>query len=87
MSNPVSFVNTYVGNIVTLINAVEQLQIQNDMIAQDSTLVTRYFQAANTRTDITAQDIANAESAVTQMAFTFNSGSPTQKSYLFKMMP
>lgn len=87
MSNPVSFINGYVSAIQNLINNLEALRTQNDMITQDSTLVTRYFQSVGARTDIVAADIANAEAAVTQLLFTFDSGSPTQKSYLFKTSP
>lgn len=87
MSNPVSFINGYVSAIQNLINNLEALRTQNDMLTQDSTLITRYFQAAGARTDIVAADITNAEAAITQLLFTFDSGSPTQKSYLFKTAP
>ena len=87
MSNPTTFINNYVTNISNLVDAIEQARILNDMIAQDSTLVTRYFSSQGARTDIVAADVTNAQNALVQLLFTFDSGSPTQKSYLFKMLP
>lgn len=87
MSNPVSFMNNYVGTIQRLVDDLESLRTYNDMLAQDGTLITRYFSDPSHRTDIVAQDVTNAQSAVVQMLFPFDSGTPTQKSYLFKMLP
>lgn len=87
MSNPATFMSQYANNIVQLVQLLQTLSTQNDQIASDSTLITRYFQLAGARTDIVAADVTNAESAITQVLFTFNSGSPTQKSFLYKMMP
>jgi hypothetical protein len=89
MSNPISFVNNYVTNIQALINTLEDLRVQNDMITQDSTLITRYFSSGpmGVRTDIVAADITAAQNALVQILFTFDSGSPPQKSALYKMMP
>ncbi len=95
MSNPVSFVNTYTQNIVQLAQLLQTLRGNNDQLTQDPTLIDRYFATSNpsnpnvtvVRTDITAQDVTNAKDALTQMLFTYDSGSPTQKSYLFKMLP
>lgn len=59
------------------------------MLTQDPTLITRYFNASitpNSRTDIVAADITAAQGAITQMLFTFDSGNPTQKAALFKML-
>ena len=87
MSNPVSYVNTLVSNIVSLINDLEQAQLLNDRVTADATLITRYFASQGARTDIVAQDVTNALAALTQLAFTFNSGAPTQKSYMYKLIP
>ncbi len=87
MSNPVSFMNNYVGSIQQLVSTIEALRTYNDMITQDNTLISRYFSSVGARTDITAGDVTNAQAAVTQLLFTFDSGSPTQKSYLFKTAP
>jgi hypothetical protein len=68
---------------------MQTLRIQNDQIDQDPTLIDRYFaQNPNQiRSDITKQDVTSAHDAIVQMLFTFDSGSPTQKSYLYKMQP
>jgi tetrahydromethanopterin S-methyltransferase subunit F len=89
MSNPVSFVNAYANNIAALIKVLEDLRVQNDMITQDATLISGYFAAGpmGVRTDIAAADITNAQNAMVQMLFTFDSGSPPQKAALYKMTP
>lgn len=95
MSNPTTFINTYTQNIVQLCQLMATLRTNNDQLTQDPTLITRYFEQTNPgnpnisiiRTDITAVDVENAQAALVQMLFTFDSGSPTQKSYLYKMLP
>lgn len=87
MSNPLTIVNNIVSLSQQLIANLELAQQYTDMISQDSTVLTRYFQQSNARTDIVSQDVTNALAAFTQLAFTFNSGSPTQKSYLYKLTP
>lgn len=90
MSNPVSFINSYTNNIVALTNLLATLRLQNDMLTQDPTLVTRYFDQTKNpsqRTDIAAADVTAAQAAIVQLLFTFDSGSPTEKAALFKMLP
>jgi hypothetical protein len=92
MANPINFINSYAANISQLVQLLQTLQLQNLQLTDDATLVTNYFKAnpaggPQPRTDIAAQDVANAQAALVQMLFTFNSGSPTQASYLLKMMP
>jgi hypothetical protein len=95
MSNPVSFINAYTQNIVQYCNLMQVLRSNNDQLTQDPTLITRYFETTNpgnpnisvVRTDITAQDVENAQAAIVQLLFAFDSGEPTNKSYLFKMLP
>lgn len=88
MSNPNTFMTNYVAATQQLVSILETLRTYNDMITQDGTLITRYFSSANNpRTDISSADVSNAQSAAVQMLFTFDSGSPTQKSYLFKLLP
>lgn len=89
MSNAFNFMNSYANNIQTLVNILGALETQNQQITDDPTLITRYFQATSPppRTDIVAADVTNAQNAIVQMLFTFTSGSPTQESFLHKMMP
>lgn len=89
MSNPISFMNSYTNNILTLMRALEDLRVQNDMIAQDPTLIDRYFASGpmGLRTDIDAAAVIAAKDAMVQMLFTFDSGSPPQKAALYKMAP
>jgi hypothetical protein len=39
------------------------------------------------RKDIVAQDVKDAQDALVQVFFTLDSGSPTQKSKIYKMLP
>lgn len=89
MSNAFNFINSYANNIRTLVDTLNALQSQNLQITEDSGLITRYFSGTSPapRTDINATDITNAQSAIVQMLFTYNSGSPTQSTYLLKMTP
>lgn len=95
MSNPVSFVNTYTQNIVQFCQLIQVLRGNNDQLAQDPTLIDRYFATTNPgnpnisiiRTDITKEDVIAAENALVQLIFTYDSGSPTTKSALMKMLP
>jgi hypothetical protein len=89
MSNPISFITNYTNNIVTLVEVMENLRVQNDMIDQDSTLIDRYFAAGpmGVRPDIDKAAVTAAHDALVQLLFTYDSGSPSQKSSLYKMMP
>jgi len=87
MSNPVSFVNLYVSKIQTFVQTMEDLRSMNDMVDQDSTLFTRYFADPNARKDIVEADATAAHGSIVQILFTYDSGTPTQKSALFKMLP
>jgi len=69
----------------TLIAAMQAAEGLLDQMAGDSTLAAGYLAAAGSRTDLVAADFTNMNSALTQMKFTFDSGTPTQKSYLYKM--
>ena len=72
--------------IRNVIDDLETLRTLNDRIAVESGLVAAVLAAPAARTDIVAQDMTNASSAVTQLLFTFDSGNPTQKAALFKML-
>jgi hypothetical protein len=86
MTNAASFGNLYFQTVQNLVSDLETLQELNDRIAQDATLIPAYFTSGGARTDIVAADVTNAQNAVVQLLFAFNSGSPTQKSYLFKLL-
>jgi hypothetical protein len=95
MSNPVSFINTYTQNIVQFCQLMQVLRGNNDQLAEDPSLITRYFATQNPnnpnvsiiRTDIVAADVTAAQNAITQLLFAYDSGSPAQKQALFKMLP
>jgi hypothetical protein len=92
MSNPLTFMNNFFQLNVQFIQQVQQLRTANDQLNEDPTLVDRYFSLTNQgpgvpRKDIVAQDVLDAQAALVQVFFTLDSGSPTQKSKIYKMLP
>jgi hypothetical protein len=88
MADATTFYRQFISEIKTLINDLENLDTAQDRMAADSALAAAAADAANAagRTDLTETDFTNAASAVNQILFTFNSGSPSQKSYLYKLL-
>jgi hypothetical protein len=77
---------------VQFIQNVQLLRTADDQLKQDPTLVDRYFALTNQgpgvpRKDIVAADVTAAQGALEQVFFTLDSGSPTQKSLIYKMLP
>lgn len=68
-----------------LIAAIQAAENVVDQMAGDSGLAAAYLASQGARTDLVAQDFTNMNAALGQIIFTFNSGTPTQKSYLYKM--
>jgi hypothetical protein len=89
MADASNFMHLYSAQIQNFVNLLIDLQTKNQQLTEDPSLITRYFDPANLgqRTDIVAADVANAQSAIVQMLFTYNSGTPTQASALLKMFP
>lgn len=84
----------YSANITQMVQLIETLRTQNSQIDEDPTLLDRYFTYDSTkpgsvppRQDIVKQDVMDAHDAIVQIIFTYDSGAPTQKSKLFKMLP
>lgn len=86
MSDATAFATNYFAAIRNLVGDLETLRELNDRIAQDNTLVSRYFSSPGARSDIDAQAVASAENAVIQLLFSFDSGSPPQKTALFNLL-
>jgi len=98
MSNPVTFMNNFFQLNVRFIQNVQELRTAHDQLVEDPTLIDRYFaipppgQPGSVgpgvpRTDIVAADVTAAQDALVQVFFTLDSGSPTQKSKIYKMLP
>lgn len=88
MANPTVFYQQLQAAVNTYIQALEALNVFNDRLASDSGLAASAAQAAQAqgRSDLVAADFTNIGAAITQFNFTFNSGTPTQKSYLYKIL-
>lgn len=77
--------SNYINKVKALINALQDCRAEVDKLAQDSTLPASYMSSVNRRADLVTADFTNANSALVQVIFAFDSGSPTQKSYLYKL--
>lgn len=88
MTDSVTFSRTFISQINATINALEALRVMRDRLVQESTLSQTSADAMNAsgRPDLSKTDFDNASSAIQQIMFTFDSGAPTQKSYLYKML-
>ena len=88
MSDPVAFNQTFIVAVRKFITALEDLNEFNDRMKADLTLPAAAAAAALIagRKDLVTADYTNAAAAITQINFTFNSGDPTQKSFLYKML-
>jgi len=96
MSNPNTFMNNYAIKVQQLVTLIQDLRGMNDWIDQDATLLDRYFAQSGggagaggipPRSDIVKADVIAAQGALNQVIFAYDSGSPTQKSKILKMVP
>jgi hypothetical protein len=88
MTDATNFGQSYVGAIRTLIDAIEAASLMQDRLASESTLAANVATAMSGagRADMTEQVINDAASAIVQIVFAYGSGSPTQKSLLYKVL-
>jgi len=88
MTDAVSFGRNFVSAINTLINAIENASLQQDRLASEPELAQATADAlkASGRPDMTVQIVNDASSAIVQIKFAYDSGAPTQKSLLYKML-
>ena len=86
MADALAFYRTMNSQIGQLVNILQQLETVQDRI---SGLILGWAQRQQLhpgRHDLATIDFTNAASAIRQVLFAFNSGSPTQKSYLYKIL-
>lgn len=88
MADATAFYRTMASDVGQFLTALDKLRVISDRIGGDDTLAIAAAAAAATggRPDIVAQDIINAKSAIDQLLFTFNSGAPPQKKYLYELL-
>ena len=88
MADATSFYRNLIAATQTYINALQALQTFQDRLASDANLSTAAAAAAQAagRNDLAKADFDNVAAAIVQFAFTFNSGAPTQKSFLYKLL-
>ena len=95
MSNPVSFINTVHAKYRAILYLDADAARQQRPTGTGPSLDHKILRDENpsnpninvVRTDITEQDVKDAQAAIVQMMFTYDSGDPSNKSALFKMLP
>lgn len=88
MADAPVFYKTLQTQVRTFVDQLNALETLKDRMDSDAGLATAAAAAAvaSGRTDLTAADFTNIGAAIGQLLFAFNSGSPTQKSYLYKIL-
>ncbi len=88
MAEPRKFFNDLHDQTQNFLLVLSQIQTLKDRLDSDAGLAAAAASAAvnSGRTDLATIDFTNWNSAVTQFLFTFNSGAPTQKSFLYKVL-
>ena len=88
MSDASVYYRTLIAQTNNLISQLQIMETFADRLTSDPSLAAAAAAAANMagRTDLTTADFNNAIGAIDQILFAFNSGSPTQKSYLYKLL-
>lgn len=88
MTDAVSFSRNFIAQINTAINALDDLRVMQDRLQQEPGLSQNAANAMNTagRADLGKADFDNAAGAIQQILFAYDSGSPPQKSFLYKML-
>jgi len=74
-----------ISHITSLITVLHDLQVDQDRQTEDAGLAAAAAAAMTGRT-LAEADFTNAANAIGQILFAYNSGSPTQKSYLYKLL-
>ncbi len=88
MADPTAFYRGAIGTIQQFLNTVDDLRTISDRMENDVALAGAAAGAASVggREDLSPTDFNNLKSAIDQILFTLNSGSPPQKQYLYKML-
>jgi len=88
MTDATNYGQSFVGTVKALIEAIENANVMQDRLQSEPTLAadTATAMSGAGRADMTEQVINDAASAIVQIVFAYNSGSPTQKSLLYKVL-
>jgi hypothetical protein len=88
MTDSTSYGRNFIAQINIFINSIEDMRLMRDRMVEEAGLAQSAADAMNAvgRADLTSTDFDNASAALQQIIFAFDSGTPTQKSYLYKML-
>ena len=88
MTDSTSYGRNFIAQINTFINSIEDMRLMRDRMVEEAGLAQSAADAMNAvgRQDLAKADFDNASAALQQIIFAFDSGSPTQKSYLYRML-
>jgi hypothetical protein len=85
MTQALAFGQAFIAACQALVADLENLRTLNDHIANEAPLLNAYVTAPGARADIQLADLQAASAAVTQILFTFDSGTPATKEAFFKL--
>lgn len=89
MADATQFATLCIQKAQQISNLMEDLRVMSSRMTEDTGLAAAAATAAQNnlrRQDLATADFTNFKSALDQLLFTFDSGSPTQKSYIFKLL-
>jgi hypothetical protein len=89
MTDATNYGQSFVSTVKALIDAIENANVIQDRLASEPGLADATAAAmasGGIRNDLTGQMINDAANAIVQIVFAYNSGSPTQKSLLYKVL-
>jgi hypothetical protein len=88
MTDAAGFGSQYVQTVRDLIDAIEAAELMGDRLKAEPGLAAAVAQAmaGSNRSDLTEQVINDAAGAIYQIYFAYESGDPTQKSLLYKVL-
>ena len=86
MTDVRQFGSDYLAGVKGFVDALENLRTLHDRVVSEPTLFAAYLASVGARTDLQLIDLQNADAAIVQLLFAFDSGAPTQKSELFKLL-
>jgi len=87
MANPTNFGTRLLQDAQQIVALMSEMETIQEMVQSDSTLLQAAYSAIKgERPDLVEQDLVNFMSAVQQILFTFTSGSPSQASYVYKLV-
>jgi hypothetical protein len=85
MTQALTFGQGFIAAAQSLANDMKDLRVFTDRITQDPTLLAAYLGTPGARTDLLLGDLQALSGAITQLLFTWDTGSPATKELFYKV--